>query len=144
MKKQVIASIILFLLSLSVFGEEISITLKPTKGLAGTSSVTFHDDGKVTFLVYETSTKITENLLVIDSKDIDELRSLTTKSLDEYLVLKQYSQLKKYKLLVGISVTQDSVTKSISSRKLTQNIILLIDKLSPYIPVEYRVEIIEN
>ena len=144
MKKRRIEVLILCLLSLNVFSEEISITLKPTKGLAGTSSVTFHEDGKVTLLVYETSTKISDNLIDIDSKAVAELTDLATKALDEYLALKQFIQLKNYTLLVGILVTQDAVTKSISSRKLTQSVITLINKLNEHIPEQYRVEIVEN
>ena len=135
-------SIILCFLCSAVVADEIFITLKPTKGLVGTMSVNFHGDGKVTLLVVESPTIRTESLLIINAAVINDLKKMAAMTLDEYMLRKEFSQVRTYKLLAGISITRESVTKNISSRKLTQNMIQLITKINNYLPEEHRVKIV--
>ena len=142
MKIRTMALLILCFLSTAVFSEEISITLKPTKSLTGTKSVNIHENGKVTLLVYESPSKITENLLNINPAAVNNLKKMAINTQNEYMLLKKISPIKTYKLLAGITVARELVTKSISSRRLTQSMIKLIGNINSHLPEEHRVKIV--
>ena len=121
--------ILALLLSVNAASAELSVTLKPGKGLKGVHSMTFHDDGKVTLLVYPSATEIVDNRVGIEPFEAAQLQQLATTTIDEYLARQDFSALKRQSLLFGIALTQGDVTKSVSSRRLSVNAIALIDAM---------------
>ena len=101
--------------------------------------MTFHDDGTVTLLVYQSTTEIVDNVVVIEPVEATKLQQLAITTIDEYLSQKDFSALQRQSLLLGIVLTQDDVTKSVSSRRLSVDAIALIDALGRYVPETYRV-----
>jgi len=134
-------SIILSLICSNLFADEISVTLKPSKGLAGISSMTFHQEGSVTLLVYESAAKIVNNTLELNAAEADALKALARDTLGEYLQLDQYQQWPSLKPLLGIAHTRDEVTKSISSRRYSAAALRLVEAINPHLPSEYRLSL---
>jgi len=66
MPYKMLITVLISLLSTITMADSISITVKPEKGLSGTTSLTIHDDGNVTVLVYESAAKISENTINIE------------------------------------------------------------------------------
>ncbi len=126
--------VILILISYNSFCDELSITIKPSNGIVGTTSVTFHEDGKVTLLVYESTVQITEKLLDIGNEEARKLQNLAILTLDEYLNETDLKTRSEYTVTFGVSRTRDAITRSISSRRLTGNAIEIIDKIRKYTP----------
>ena len=126
--------VVLILISFNAFCDDISITIKPSNGIVGTTSVTFHEDGKVTLLVYESAVQITEKLLDIGTEEARKLQNLAILTLDEYLNETDLKTRSEYTVTFGVSRTRDAITRSISSRRLTGNAIEIIDKIRKYTP----------
>lgn len=122
------------LLSTITLAESISITVKPEKSLAGTTSLTIHDDGNVTVLVYESAVKISENTINIEPKDKDALRLKVLSSIAGYFNQGSYGSLKTYTFTTSLAYTDDGVTKNISSKRLTKEAIQLIKLLIKVVP----------
>lgn len=134
MHHKILTTFFISLLSTIVMAESISISVKPEKELSGTTSLTIHDDGNVTLLVYESAVKISENTVHIDSHEKDELRSKVLSSVAGYFNKESYASLKKYTFTTSLAYTVDGVTKNISSKRLTKVAIQLIKQLTKIIP----------
>ena len=123
--------------------DSISVTLKPERGLSGTTSLNIHDDGSVTVLVYESPTKISENTVNIDSSQKEELRSLTLSALDSYLNDNKYEILKEYTFTLSVAHTVHGVTRSVSGKRMNNESIKVLRKiiqLNPGVDLTYVVE----
>lgn len=134
MHHKILVAVLVCLLSTVTMAESISITLKPEKRLSGTTSLTIHDDGNVTLLVYETAVKISENIINIEPKDKDALRSKVISSIAEYFNQDSYGSLKTYTFTTSLAYTVDGVTKNVSSKRLTKEAIQLIKLLTKLVP----------
>ena len=117
-----------------IFADEISITVKPTRGIVGTTSITFHEEGNVTILIYESAAKITENTLQIGEEEKAQLRENADAVLIEYLNSDKLTDLSEYPLTFAIAKTNESLTKSISSRKFSKGAVEIIKKMREYAP----------
>ncbi len=129
------------LLSVNAISAELTVTLKPAKGIKGTHSIRFQDDGRVSLLVYQSATHIVDNAVAIEPAEAARLRHLATRALDQYLTTQDFSALKRHTLLIGIARTQDEVIQSVSSRRLSESAIALIDALGRYVPQPLRVKL---
>ncbi|MFT5131967.1 MAG: hypothetical protein ACI9SC_000430 [Gammaproteobacteria bacterium] len=134
MYKQRCLFLVLMLVSFNSLADGVSITVKPLIGIVGTTSLTFHEDEKVTMLVYESAAKITETLLEIGAEDSSYLKMLAVTTLNEYLNMSDFRNISEYAITFGISRTEDTVTKNISSRRLTKNALEIIDEFRKYTP----------
>jgi hypothetical protein len=114
--------------------DSISITVKPEKGLSGTTSLTIHDDGNVTILVYESAVKINENTIDISSNDSHLLRVKTINAISKYMNQDSYKYLKTYSFTTSLAYTIDSVTKNISSKRLNKETVDVIQLLTRLVP----------
>lgn len=130
----------LLLISSNSFASEksISVTIKPSAGIVGTISFNIHPDQSVTVLVYESASKITESPVSIDSKTVAKVSQLSERILDEFVSLKDYSQFPEYKQESAIAITQSKVTKSISTRRYSEQLISLIKMIKDYVPKGYK------
>ncbi|MEH6648622.1 MAG: hypothetical protein V7707_01205 [Motiliproteus sp.] len=134
-----IASVILgLLLSVNAAAAELSVTLKPNKGIKGTHSMTFHEDGKVSLLVYQSASKIIDNVVDIEPSQSLALQHLASEVLSEYLFKQSFSELPSHSLKLAIMLSDDGVTKSVSSHKLNANAIHLVNQVGRYVPENYR------
>ncbi|MEH6471227.1 MAG: hypothetical protein V7752_08255 [Halopseudomonas sp.] len=134
MHHKMLITVLISLLSTITMAESISITVKPENGLSGTTSLTIHDDGNVTVLVYESAVKISENTVNIEAKEKDVLRMKTLSSVAGYFNQDSYDSLKTYTFTTSIAYTVDGVTKNISSKRLTKEAIELIKQLTKLVP----------
>jgi alpha-L-arabinofuranosidase len=89
-------------------------------------------------LVYESASIINEFPVSIDSKTVAKASQLSEQILDEFVSLKNYSQFPEYKQGSAIAITQNKVTKSISTRRYSEKLISLIEMIKDYIPTEYQ------
>jgi len=130
----------LLLISSNSFASEksISITIKPSASIVGTISFNIHPDQSVTVLVYESASKITESPVSIDSKTVTQIRQLSERVLEEFISLKDFSQFPEYKQTSAIIITQSKVTKSISTRRYSAQLISLIKMIKNYAPIGYK------
>lgn len=85
-------------------------------------------------LVYESAVKITENTLAMKPAERDEMRLLTLAGLKSYLVLEKYDQVKERPFTMSLSHTVQGVTKSISSKRITDEAIKMIARLIQVAP----------
>ena len=137
---------LIFILAISsnvAFADSLVVTLKPAKGLSGTTSLNIHDDKKVTVLVYESPTKISENIVVIESKKVEELRILILASLNDYLKLESFNDIKEYPFTMSLAYTHNGVTKNVSSKRINEkalNLIRQIIIINPDIDLNYVAE----
>ena len=131
---------LLLLIGSNIFAAEksTSVTMKPSSGIAGTVSFNIHPDQSVTVLIYESVSKISETTLSIDSKAAAEMSELSELVLDEFISLKGYSQLPEYKQTSAIAITQDKVTKSISTRRYSEQLISLIKMIKGHLPERHQ------
>jgi len=134
-------AIIVSLICSNLFADEISVTLKPSKGLTGISSMSFHEDGNVTLLVYESAAKMISNTLELDAAEAGALKGLARDTLGEYLQTDQYEQWPSLTPLLGIAHTRDEVTKSISSRRYSAAAMRLVEAINPHLPLRYRISL---
>jgi hypothetical protein len=109
--------------------ESVSITIKPSIGLSGTKSFNIHSSGEFTVLRYESPTEISEETVNIEPEKLSEVRSLAHGILQEFMATKKYSQWPEQKETISVSITQEKVTKSISTRRFSKNISALKDLL---------------
>lgn len=137
--RYLLVSFLLLICSNSFASEKsISVTIKPSAGIVGTISFNIHPDQSVTLLVYESVSKITESSVSIDSKTVAKVCQLSERIFDEFGSLKDYSKFPEYKQGSAIAITQSKVTKSISTRRYSQNLISLITIIKDYVPEEYK------
>ena len=134
MRNKFIIMFLFSLLSSIAVADSISITIKPDKGLSGTTSLTMHEDGNVTVLVYESAVKISESSINIEPDDKNYLRSQTISAIDEYLNQDSYDALKAYSFTISLAHTVDGVTKNISSKRLNKEAVKVIQKLTTLVP----------
>ena len=134
MHHKFLITILISLLSTTATAESISVTIKPEKGLSGTTSLTIHDDGKVTVLIYESAVKISENTVNVEPKDKEALRLNVLSSIAGYLNQDSYDTLKIYTFTTSLAHTVDGVTKNISSKRLNKEAIQLIKVLTEIVP----------
>ncbi len=134
MHHKFLITILISLLSTTATAESVSITIKPEKGLSGTTSLTIHEDGKVTVLVYESAVKINENNVNIEPKDKDALRLNVLSSIAGYLNQDSYDTLNIYTFTTSLAHTVDGFTKNISSKRLNKEAIQLIKQLKEIVP----------
>ena len=144
MNKYTLICAVLCLMIGNVKANELVLTFKPSSGLSGISSLNFHEDGKVTLLIYESATKITETPVTLKVGEIASLKKLATNTLNEYLSQQQFKNIKTYQLTASIALKVDAVTKSISTRKLTANMITLVKQVNPHLPEKFRLKIVEK
>lgn len=130
----------MLLISSNSFASEksISVIIKPSSGIKGTISFNIHPDQSVTVLIYESASKITENTVTIDRKIVGKVSQLSETILGEFVSLKEYSQFPEYKQGSAIAITQSKVTKSISTRRYSEQLISLIKIIADYVPNEFR------
>lgn len=126
--------ILIYLIGATAAAESISVIIKPQTGLAGTTSLTIHDDGKVTVLVYESAVKINENTVNITHEEKEAMRLNIVSSIAEYLKQDSYDKLKQYTFTISLAHTVDGVTKSISGKRLNNETVKLIRQLINIIP----------
>lgn len=131
---RIILAIFIYFISMITVANSISVTLKPERGLSGTASLNIHDDGSVTVLVYESSTKISENAVNIDSNQKKELRSLTLSALNGYLNESSYENLKEYNFTLSVAHTVHGVTKNVSSKRMNNEAVKVLKKIITLIP----------
>jgi len=135
--------VLIFILMISskvTFADSLSVTLKPSKGLSGTTSLNIHDDRKVTVLVYESPVKINETTVVIESKKVEELRFLILSTLNDYLDLESFNGIKEYPFTISLSYTNQGVTKNVSCKRINKkamNVIKQIVIMNPDIDLNY-------
>ena len=134
MRHKYLIFFLLCLFSTTASAESISITIKPEKGLSGTTSLSIHDDGKVTVLVYESAVKISENIVNIAPEVKAALRLNVLSSIAGYLNQDSYDTLKIYTFTTSLAHTVDGVTKNISSKRLNKEAIQLIKQLTEIVP----------
>lgn len=116
-------------------GESISIILKPTKGLSGTTSFNIHEDEKATVLKYESPTKITEQAVDLESGKIAEIIALVHEVFEEVISTKNYDTWPERRGTFSIAITEEKVTKSISTRRYSKKMIHLIKSLHNISPL---------
>lgn len=117
-----------------ILADSISVTIKPSRGITGTQSFNFHDDGRLTLLTYHSPSRITENPLTLSQDQSAKLRQSASRTLTEYLSQEQFKALEPKSQTLAIAHTKDGVTKSISSRKhsnAASQLIEALKKLSP-------------
>jgi len=136
-------AIIFLLLSNTTFASErsYSVTVKPGTSIVGTTSFNIHSDMSVTVLVYESASKITESQIILDAKASSDVAQLIEEALTELVNLEDYSQLTEYKQTSAISVSHNKVTKSISTRRYTDQLIVLIKTVNRHIPKEHQIQL---
>ncbi|PHS72193.1 MAG: hypothetical protein COB22_05705 [Cycloclasticus sp.] len=134
MCNKILMTIFISLLSTITMADSISITVKPAKGLSGTTSLTIHDDGNVTILTYESAIKISENTINIKPNDKNSLRLQTISAIAQYLNQDSYKSLKSYSFTVSLAHTADGVTKNISSKRLNKEAVKVIKQLTTIVP----------
>jgi len=123
-----------------IFADSLSVTFKPAKGLSGTTSLNIHDDKKVTVLVYDSPTKISENTVVLESKKVEELRILILATLNDYLKLDSFNGIKEYPFTLSLAYTNNGVTKNVSSKRINKKALNLIQQIliiNPDIDLNY-------
>ncbi len=108
-----------------VFGESLSITIKPSSGLSGIVSFNIHESGESTILRYESPTNIIEKSVKIRSELISKINHLSHSVLQEYMGLNQFSQWPEQQETISVAITNEKVTKSISTRRFSKNILML-------------------
>lgn len=131
---RIILTLCFILLCTAASADSLAVTLKPSKGLAGTTSFNIHDDGRVTVLVYESASKITENTLAIKTDARDELRSLALACLESYLVQDRYDHVKEHGFTMSVAHSVQGVTKSISSKRISDEAIKMIERIIQIAP----------
>jgi hypothetical protein len=136
-------TIIILLYSSSSFASEksYSVTVKPSAGIVGTTSFNIHSDKSVTVLIYESVSQITESPIALDSDTSEEIVRLIEKALGELIILEDYSMLPEYKQTSAVSITQGKFTKSISTRRYSDQLKALIETVIPYFPEEYKIQL---
>ena len=134
MSLRIILTILISLFSSIAMADSISVTLKPAKGLSGTTSLNIHDGGNVTILVYESATKISEDTVNIEQNKIDELRLLTLDALKSYIDQTNYDHVKEYSFTISLAHTDQGVTKSVSSKQINKEAIKVIKQIIMLIP----------
>lgn len=134
MRNKIITFLVICLLSSLSIADSISITIKPATGLSGTTSLTMHEDGMVTVLVYESAMKVSENSVDIHPAERDQLRVDTIRAVDEYLNQTSYASLTAYSFTISLAHTIDGVTKNISSKRLNKQAVKVIRKLTTLVP----------
>ena len=136
-------TIIILLYSSSSFASEksYSVTVKPSAGIVGTISFNIHSDKSVTVLVYESISQIKESQVAIDSDTSEEIVRLIEKALGELIILKDYSTLPEYKQTSAVSITQDKFTKSISTRRYSDQLKALVETIIQYSPKKYQIQL---
>ena len=136
-------TIILMISNNVTFADSLSVTLKPAKGLSGTTSLNIHDDRKVTVLVYESPVKISENTVVIESEKVEELRILILAALNDFLNLESFSDIKEYPFTISLAYTNHGVSKNVSSKRINKKALNLIKQMviiNPDIDLNYVTE----
>lgn len=133
----------LILISSNSFASEksISVTIKPSASIVGTISFNIHPDQSATVLVYESVSKITESPVRIDRKTVTKISQLSEQVLDQLVSLKDYSRLPEYKQGSAIAITQSKVTKSISTRRYSEQLISLIKMINDHVPKGYELQL---
>jgi len=131
---KILAVLFFSLFSTIIMADSISITVKPEKGLSGTTSLTIHDDGNVTILIYESAIKIIENTINISSSDSHLLHLKTRSAISQYLNQDSYKFLKAYSFTISLAHTVDGVTKNISSKRLNKEAVNVLKKLTTLVP----------
>ncbi|MEN8133998.1 MAG: hypothetical protein ABFS18_00490 [Thermodesulfobacteriota bacterium] len=121
--------------------ESISITLKPTVGLTGTTSFNIHQDGQFTILRYASPTEITEKAIDLAPTIIIEIKTLAHKVFKEVMATEDYAVWPEHKATISVAITKDRVTKSISSRRFSGSSLKLIDLLNNNLPKSENVSI---
>jgi len=114
--------------------DSVSITVKPEKGLSGTTSLTIHGDGNITILIYESAVKISEITINISSNDSHLLHLKTINAISEYFNQDSYEYLKAYSFTTPLAHTVDGVTKNISSKRLNKETVDVLHKLATLVP----------
>lgn len=134
-----LAFLLLFISSTGLAAEKsISITIKPSAGLAGIVSFNIHPDKSVTLLVYESAVKISEQPVAVDNKTVLQIIQSSEQVFNEYSRLDDYSRLPEYKQASAVAITQTRVTRSISTRRYSENMIALIRLITGFVAAEYR------
>ena len=70
----------------------------------------------------------------MDTRVVAEVRQLIEDAMAELLSLKEYSSLSEYKQTSAISITQDKVTKSVSTKRYSEKLKEIIQIVNEYIP----------
>ena len=135
MQNKFLFTVLFCLFSTLTIADSISITVKPEKGLSGTTSLTIHADGNVTLLSYESASKISENTINIEANDKQLLRLHTLNAMANYLGKNSFKSLKIYSFSVSLAHTIDGVTKNISSKRLNEEAVKTMRQLIKLVPV---------
>lgn len=133
-KHLIVTLALLAAVSTAAAGEAMSITLKPSSGLAGLTAFNLHSDGRVTVLVYESASKITETTVEIESGALTQIRDLAKGVLEEFMKLDSHAAVPLYRQSLGVAITRDDVTRSVTTRRFTESALSLIESLKLYVP----------
>ncbi len=143
MPLKIILIIFISLINTIAMADSISVTLKPEKGLSGTTSFNIHDDCNATILVYESATKISESTINIEPNKKEELRLLTLIALRSYLNQNNYDHVKEYTFTMSLAHTVQGVTINVSSKRISKEAIKVIEQiimLNPDVNLKYVAE----
>lgn len=119
MRKLLSAFLVLFSTLTVAADESISITLKPSTGLAGTTSYTLHEAGNLTKLSYVSRSDIQEHSLKATTEQITELQSLASQVISEVISSEDYSDWELRESSLAVAITKDNVTHSISTKRFS-------------------------
>jgi len=123
-----------------VSADSLSVTLKPSTGLSGTASLTIHEDGKVTMLIYESPQKITEHTVDVNEVQKSKLTQKALQALDSYLLTNDFDELDRVNFSVSFLYTRDEVSKSVTTKRLNpllKDALILLFEVVPAMKLSY-------
>ena len=119
MKQLLICLSLLFSTLTFASNETIAVTVKPSTGLAGTTSYNLHASGVLTKLVYVSRTEIQEHTINTSSESKAQFKALAKSLIAEVISTEDYSTWQNEQGSLAIAVTLDEVTKSISTKRFS-------------------------
>ena len=115
----------------AAFAEEsISITIKPSKALAGTTSYNLHATSELTKLVYVSRSDIQEHSIQAAPEQIERIKSDSLLIIQEVMDKTNFDEWKENSGSFAVAITQDKVTKSISTKRLSESMLRLQELLN--------------
>ncbi|WP_299183474.1 hypothetical protein [uncultured Neptuniibacter sp.] len=136
MRFTLILTLLLQLAPVAAFADSLSITLKPAKKLAGTTSITLHAEGHATLLIYKSPTQINETPLKLTSTERNALHNDAISLLRSYMQREDHLVYPRYPFTLAITHTATEVTKSISASRLSPEALTLLRTITALLPEE--------
>jgi hypothetical protein len=98
--------------------------------LTGTKSFNINSSGEFSFLRYESPAEIKEETINITPDVLSEIRSIAHEILQEFMVTQNFTKWPEHKETFSVAITQEKVTKSISTRRFSNNVVKLKNLLT--------------